>query len=80
MRLFVSELRTGVTPEIAATLTQAQKAIAQVETALGSEAPLQVNMNSALQELTAAARSLRALTDYLERHPESLIYGKKVPK
>jgi paraquat-inducible protein B len=80
MRLFVSELRTGVTPEIAATLTQAQKAIAQVESALGSETPLQVNLNSALQELTAAARSLRSLTDYLERHPEALIYGKKIPR
>jgi paraquat-inducible protein B len=80
MRLFVSELRIGVTPEIAATLAQAQKAIAQVESALGSETPLQVNLNSALQELTAAARSLRALTDYLERHPEALIYGKKIPK
>jgi len=80
MRLFVSELRTGVTPEIAATLVQAQKALAQVETALGSDTPLQVNLNSALQELTAAARSLRALTDYLERHPEALIYGKKIPK
>ena len=80
MRLFVSELRTGVTPEIAATLAQAQKAMAQVESTLGSETPLQVNLNSALQELTAAARSLRALTDYLERHPEALIYGKKIPK
>ncbi len=80
MRHFVSELRTGVTPEIAATLTQAQKTIAQVENTLGSETPLQVNLNSALQELTAAARSLRALTDYLERHPEALIYGKKIPK
>ena len=80
MRLFVSELRTGVTPEIAATLAQAQKALAQVESTLGSETPLQVNLNNALQELTAAARSLRALTDYLERHPEALIYGKKIPK
>jgi hypothetical protein len=27
-------------------------------------------------ELTGAARSIRALTTYLERHPESLIRGK----
>ena len=27
----------------------------------------------------AAARSLRALTDYLERHPEALIKGKELP-
>ncbi len=56
IRQFIAELRTGVSPEIAATLTQAQKALARVETALGSEAPLQVNMNGALKELTAAAR------------------------
>jgi paraquat-inducible protein B len=80
VRLFVSDLRTGVNPEIAATLTQAQKALAGFDSALDAEAPLQVNMNSALQELTAAARSLRALADYLERHPEALIYGKRVAK
>mgnify|MGYP006944204024 CR=1 FL=1 len=56
------------------------QAIAQVESALGAETPLQVNLNSALKELTAAARSLRSLTDYLERHPEALIYGKKIPR
>ncbi|MFZ0614489.1 MAG: MlaD family protein [Desulfobacterales bacterium] len=80
MRLFIGELRTGVTPEITATLAQAQKALARVDTVLGTEAPLQVNVNSALRELSAAARSLRDLTDYLERHPEALIYGKKMPK
>jgi len=30
-----------------------------------------------LKELSAAARSLRTLADYLERHPEALIRGKK---
>ncbi|MFZ0135338.1 MAG: MlaD family protein [Desulfobacterales bacterium] len=80
MRLFIGELRTGVTPEITATLAQAQRALARVEAALGSEAPLQVNVNGALRELSAAARSLRDLADYLERHPESLIYGKRLPK
>jgi paraquat-inducible protein B len=29
-----------------------------------------------MQELARAARSLRVLADYLERHPESLIRGK----
>jgi len=31
---------------------------------------------NALQEVSRAARSLRMLTDYLERHPEALIRGK----
>jgi paraquat-inducible protein B len=34
-------------------------------------------VDSTLQEITRAARSLRVLADYLERHPEALIRGKK---
>ena len=40
------------------------------------DSPAAVNLNSALEELAAAARSIRVLTDYLEQHPESLIHGK----
>jgi len=39
--------------------------------------PAAVNMNSALKELAAAARSIRVLADYLEQHPEALVKGKK---
>ena len=76
-QLLVADLRTGVTPDLSATLAQAKQSLAAVETTLNEDSPLQVNLNSALVELIAAARSLRALTDYLERHPEALIYGKK---
>ncbi len=34
-------------------------------------------LNSTLDEVRRAARSVRVLTDYLEQHPESLIRGKK---
>lgn len=34
-------------------------------------------LDSTLQEVTRAARSVRVLADYLERHPESLVRGKK---
>ena len=34
-------------------------------------------MNSTLQEVSRAARALRVLADYLERHPEALLRGKK---
>jgi paraquat-inducible protein B len=43
---------------------------------LGKNAPIQAELRDALQEVARAARSLRDLTDYLERHPESLIRGK----
>ena len=35
------------------------------------------NLNEALHDVSDAAKSLQNLTDYLERHPESLIQGKK---
>jgi paraquat-inducible protein B len=43
---------------------------------LNADSPLQVKMNTALEEISGAARSLRLLMDYLERHPESLLRGK----
>jgi paraquat-inducible protein B len=39
-------------------------------------APMAVDLGNALEELAAAARSIRVLSNYLERHPEALLYGK----
>jgi paraquat-inducible protein B len=38
--------------------------------------PTAVNLAHTLEELAAAARSIRILADYLEQHPESLVHGK----
>jgi paraquat-inducible protein B len=46
-------------------------------TLVGKDAPGQQDLRDALHEVTGAARSLRSLTDYLERHPEALIRGKR---
>ena len=35
------------------------------------------NLNESLSDVSGAAKSIENLTDYLERHPESLIKGKK---
>jgi paraquat-inducible protein B len=43
---------------------------------LGQNAPAQQELRDALTEFTRAARSVRMLIDYLERHPESAIRGK----
>jgi paraquat-inducible protein B len=45
-------------------------------TLLGKDAPAQQELRDALQEVAAAARSVRVLADYLDRHPEALIRGK----
>jgi paraquat-inducible protein B len=44
--------------------------------ALGQNAPLQTDLSSTLLELSRAAKSVSALVDYLDRHPESLLRGK----
>ncbi|HSZ09326.1 MAG TPA: MlaD family protein [Steroidobacteraceae bacterium] len=35
------------------------------------------NLSDAIQQLSDAARSIRSLTDYLSRHPEALLRGKR---
>src|SRR6266498_1232908 len=49
-------------------------------TLLGRNAPVQQELRDALQEITLAARSLRVLMDYLDRHPDSLLRGKTEDK
>jgi paraquat-inducible protein B len=48
-------------------------------TLLGPNAPAQQELRDALTEFTRAARNVRLLIDYLERHPESPIRGKAAP-
>jgi paraquat-inducible protein B len=74
----------GVGPELKMTLEELRRTVASADgvlkntntTLVGTDAPVQQELRDALQEITRAARSLRILGDYLERHPESLIRGK----
>jgi paraquat-inducible protein B len=74
-----------VAPEVAATLQETRETLAAAKRAmkaatdstLAADSALQAEAREALRELTRAAQSLRSLTDYLERHPESLIRGKQ---
>jgi paraquat-inducible protein B len=69
-------LNNDVSPEITAAMKDARKTIGSAERTLAEDSPLQNDMRQTLQELTRAAGSVRVLTDYLERHPESLLRGK----
>ena len=63
--------------ELRRALTTADRVLTNTDTALlGKDAPGQQELRDALQEITRAARSVRTLADYLERHPESLVWGK----
>lgn len=69
-------LNNDVSPEITAAMKDARKTINSAEQTLSQDSPLQQDMREAMREITRAAGSVRVLTDYLERHPESLLRGK----
>ena len=50
---------------------------ASADQVISQDSPLVTEMSAALRELTAAARSIRVMSDYLERHPEALLRGKQ---
>jgi paraquat-inducible protein B len=66
----------SVAPQVNATLKEAQEAMKNAKEALSQGAPLQSDLGTTLLELSRAAKSVSALADYLERHPESLLRGK----
>lgn len=73
----LAQLDRELAPEAKATLRDAQHALQSLDQSVASQdAPLQQDARRTLQELNRAAASLRALADYLEQHPESLIRGK----
>jgi len=73
----MTQLSNDVAPELRSTLEQARKTLGSAQQVLSSDSPVQGDLRETLQEVTRAAEQVRALTDYLERHPESLIRGKR---
>jgi paraquat-inducible protein B len=65
-------------PEATVTLSEARQTFGRAGDALAEDSPLQQHLGQVLQELELTARSLRALTDLLGRHPEALIRGRRV--
>ncbi|WP_333678135.1 MlaD family protein [Dyella sp.] len=58
------------------TVGTANQTLGTANSALSADSPLQQNLAGTLQELQRMARSLRALTDYLNTQPSSLIRGR----
>lgn len=73
-------LNNDVSPEMAAAMRDVRRTLNAAEKTISDDSPLQQDLRQTLQEVTRAAGSLRVLTDYLERHPESLIRGKPEDK
>ena len=57
-------------------IEKAQAALETVNEAVAPSSNVRQGLNQMLAQLGGAARSLRLLADYLERHPEALVRGK----
>ncbi len=66
----------GTLAELSVATKQAASTLETLEHAIAADSPLQFRLNTVLDEFAAAARSIRDLADYVERHPESLLRGK----
>jgi len=59
------------------TADSAQSTLTTVQSLIGSTAPAGTDLPRLVRELTDAARAVRGLADYLDRHPEALLRGRK---
>jgi paraquat-inducible protein B len=73
----VKRLDQEVAPEVRTAIEGVRRTLDVAEHSLATDAPLQQGMRDTLRELSRAAQSLRLLADYLERHPDALVFGKK---
>jgi paraquat-inducible protein B len=77
LQKLVQNLDASVVPAANATLEQTQKTLIKVDRLLNADSPTGHELKRALGELADAARNISILVDYLERHPESLVFGKE---
>ena len=76
----IRHVDTRVTPmvdNLMETSTRLRATIARMQQVVdGDVVRVLQDTNKTLQEFTGAARSVRVLADYLERNPDSVVYGK----
>ena len=76
LRSLTAKLDDEFAPELSSILREAKQALKNVNGLIAPDAPLNAETGRTMRDVSAAARSIRALADYLERHPEALIQGK----
>lgn len=65
-----------LTASLDRTLASLDRTLGGADDVLADNSELRVSLVTALEELGEAARSIRALADYLERNPSSVVFGK----
>jgi paraquat-inducible protein B len=74
-----TDLRNAIV-ELDRTLASARGTLGTADQLIAPNSTLVTGLDNTMDELNRAARSLRVLMDYLERHPEALLRGKSEGK
>jgi paraquat-inducible protein B len=73
----IGEDMTRALANLDKTIVQADGTLKSIDAMVAKDSPMSQELQGTLRELSDAARSLRVLADYLERHPEALLRGKE---
>ena len=76
LKKLLQNLDQHLAPAATTTLEQTETTLIKLDRLLNAESPTGHELKRALGELADAARNISVLTDYLGRHPESLVFGK----
>jgi paraquat-inducible protein B len=75
--VLVKQINGDIAPNVAVVLGDAHRTLDAARLTLASDSPQLVQVRQALYELARAAQAVRLLSETLEKHPESVIQGKK---
>lgn len=73
----LQEVRTSVLPAGVGAFDSLQATLGTVDHTFADDAPWRDNVDQTLTEARSALRSLRSLTDFIDRHPEALLRGRR---
>lgn len=75
LRDTLGQVSGGTLPQLERTLAESEQTLKTINQALVDESPDRLRLSETLVEMQRTLRSMRVFTDYLGRHPESLIRG-----
>lgn len=72
-----TDINTQSIPALNESFIKAQETLASIQRLAGPDGPAGRELNRLIIDFTEAARAVREMAEYLERHPESVLYGKE---
>ena len=73
---FGRQANARITPQAERTLIMLQQTLSDIQANIGADSVLSHELRGVFKDISETLQSIRAWADYLERHPEALIYGK----